>query len=1471
LAVNTILITEYDDEEFKHIEGTETLAKEVADLFRRFKLTSDRPAVVAQGRLDREQLKSAMKNWAPSPLGSVVYWLGHGDGPSPGRLVHSNADSALRSDGVQPAELADHLNVLGQDTPFIILILEACETDEYVNNLRQRLREYTHKCPVLILYSSDTVTVPRSVLKVLSSHLTFQLHAPEIFLADIRSQFDKQSGPTGIAADGLNVGDAALLNPDPLPPGQTVDVMLRLLDLVDELTEDEREHFFRRAQSTTFRPRVDSEPEITGELTWNFEGRDLERQRVRDWIDDDRPLCVVQGAGGQGKSAFLGDIVTRCRPELAQALARADLMTFDPTWQDVGHQKRTIAINATGLTTTRLVQRALEELGADSFAAPYSDSTDPRDPNEIDNGDGVEYFLTLIADAVNNALNEQVLFIIDGIDEMQDPHEGARVVSALATTTNTKLLVATRDQPNDGQTFLQYASSSLTQVLRDGHPAGAVLEVPLETDPDAINRYLRRRLTNEVPEAPAQDDIGRQVSDFLHAQLILEEVVAEPAWLTEGSLADVADFDIADLYKSMFGRLEDTNPAFKTIFQACALAQGRGIPALDDVWLTTARALAGHTGTQSEQSEHGKDGLTAETLSDFIHVAKAHIRVDVEHGQTVFRPAHSLLREALLSTIIDVQGVHSILAKVCAEQAANPNGNTRTGVTNAYYRHAATMHARQSAARQGWWEIDLLGADAWRHLDQRRVVEDAMRDLFGRTTIPSGVEKAILSNHHTQLGPAAAVEGWTQALRDGHRRAKRDRDPETTYSARVRWARSIARQPVFLSLPGHRGRITAIRQTELGPDEPGLLVGTSRGDVWLWNLQTAGLVGTLDGLNSPVFALGSSVTEAGLIVAAADSSGRLAAWAARDQRQLWNIDAIKDAADLTRTRSQSGANPVTALELHRLHDGALCVITVHEDRVQIFDIDTNRRIMPASMLPSAAPRFAPQIAIGAADHQGRHTVAVPARDVPGYYPLTIDDLGDAWGITRHDLIALAAESVAIKAHPTVPNTFRHLTSNGQVGRSNPDSVRPQAKSARRNAVDDTEDTTASITPISTGDVAVDATVLTHANADPHTGLVQIHINKNGQHREVHASHGSKPSALTIVERRDQKPLVATGASDRTVRVWDPYSAPASHTGDTEKVGAGGNVRLVSHVHSLPAGNRETLALTADSQGRIQFIQGSTGRLIETPDFKRPVTNLASSTNNPGQSVIAAALRDGAVHLWRQQGTDKPKRHSQLLNLGGGARVDVNAAGTHLVVINNDGHVGLWEQGTKNALIQEAFLEDRTETPLSVKLHTPFDDLAVIAIITKTLVQAIEVETTRHRRRVTKFAEPHGIADLTAHSLYTNHHHIGLLAGTGDGQTHTVPDIWVPKNHIAVSNRKTIPVMNLQQPVTAIHALMTPEQPITITACGAHGRVRTAQSHTAHGVHTIELGQPITAVHTHRRGQLLAALLGGVALLDLHTR
>lgn len=1390
MVVNAVVVTEFD--EYETITLSVDVADSVVEIFESFGIGHDPSTDRVQGRIEKSELEIATRCWRHSEAGSVVYWLGHGRGPDPSRLLDSSSVFTRSNDGIAADDLIDDLFRIGQESDFIIIILEACRSRQFVQDLKKGLEARPNfKCATLILYSNERVTNPHDVLTELRQILDDVFGAePEFYLARLQAEFVIRSKEMSVASESLNISDEVLRRTAHVPAGQTLDVHRRLRKVLGLLNADEREHFVSKAQSAG-----------SGELTWNFEGRNHERQTVLTWLEDDTsPICIVRGEAGQGKSAFLGDIITRCRPDLTDALIQAGLMTRVDTWNEISHKVLPISINASGLTTEQLVERALRDLGESS----------PADT-------GIDELLLLIEKVVE-PLDHRVVFIIDGVDEMQDPIEGARIIGALSSRRGLKVLVACRDTPNEGQQFFAFVHADLVQSILETAIVGQAVEIVLRPDPEAIERYFRRRLQSHLVTRALPERLDLPVKDFLHASVLVREIACDPEWLDDWELlVDLVTEGLVELYDLMLRRLSAENQAFIPLFYACALSQGRGLPIAGDVWLTIARAV-----------DSNCNGIDQKTLADFLNATEQYLRVDIDHDQTVYRPGHSLLRAFLLSKLTDVSSYHRLLATVCASQVGD-------GSSNVYYRHAATMHARRSK-REGWWAIDRIAPPVWNLLDHQRVVEDAMRDLFGRTRMPSGVEDLVLSHHFAaHLGRAERVEGWSQAVRRGTYKA-----PETARQGKaawLRWARDVIRQPVFLSLPGDRGRVTAIREALLGPDESGLLVGTARGDVWLWNLASGGVVTTFKGLAGGIFAVASVPDpEHGLVVIAGDDTGQLAAWSAKSRRQLWtspvSVHVGEDGQNADRSGPVLGVAPV---DLHSVAEGA---VVVTSDQLCLVSF------LEGSLVATARAKgltFGSSVASFLRE-DGVPMIVVSTEDNQGVATFEVGPVANGWTLRQRDFITLPSQLKSLRHLHETPNTFQLLLSDGEVMQWTP-GTRPQRSLPPDGG------------PITLGDVSGSTTGLIDVGVDKVSNFLQIRRNDaDGTRSQVIASHGGKPTAVQVIDRPGGRALAASGGSDRTVRVWDPYSSGSEGTRNTS---------LFKRVLALPAGGGKTLGVVVTQDGNVQFLDGSNARVIRSWPLQSGTTSLASSTGSPGRALIAAGTLAGDVHLWKQSGVDRPQKLMLPRNFGGRVVIDVDPSGELVATATSDGSVTVWVQTRQLDQKFEAHLELSHVT--EVRVLKPFEDLVVVILLTQDGVHSLEFSLERSRWVERQRHVPHRLPRSLSFSMYAAETRIGLLSGAADGQVHSIPRLWTPKAGLSTEDCGAPRSLRLRQPVTAIHAHMSGDGTVVVAA-GAYGRIVRSWLHEHVSRRKLDLGQHIASVSAWDEENLLAAVQGGVAFL-----
>lgn len=1404
MGVNAVLVTEYDNYDDITFSEGEDYAAAVASIFCSFGIERDPGVEPLRGRVSATELNTAVKAWSYSTTGTVVYWLGHGAGPgtpqSPGRLLHSASAREDTHDGLLHGPLADGLAKLDGNTKLVVLIIEACRIDAFVRALKECLREKSqYTCPTLILSSPQMVTSPGIVLGVLQEVLDGVFGADmEISLSDIGSEFEKRRYLKNVEPELLNVGDASLTRSVQLPTGQTLDVHRRLRAVVDALPPDERHHFVNKAQSAG-----------SGELTWNFEGRDEERRAVRSWLDtDDAPICIVRGDAGQGKSAFLGDIVTRSRPELCEALVQADLMTAVDSWTDLGTPNTVISINASGLTTRRLLDRVLEGLGESADTDADTDRSLQRVAAQVASTD------------------ELVFFIIDGIDEMQEPIEGARFIGTLSAKCKAKVLVACRDTPNEGRQYLSFVHPDLVQAIADAAHTGKTLTITLRADEGAIVRYIQNRLAPLDDGLVIPDHSHVAATDFLHARLLVDEIIAEPDFLDDDLLGELLQEDLAGLFDVMLDRLKRLNPVFIPIFQACALSQGRGLPMADDVWLTMAREVAA-----------SDEGLDHDALASFLRVAEPYLRIDVEFEQTVYRPAHSLLRDHLLSTLEGAPAhYHANLARLCAMHvgAAKPN---------AYYRNAATLHAKGSH-RTGWWEIDRIKPPVWPLLEPSRVVEDAMRDLFGRAKMPSGVEELVLRHHiSAEFGGSRAVEGWAQAVRLGSYQNGRGGEAPRE-SPRLHWARDIVRQPLFLSLTGHRGRVTAIEDARLGPDESGLLVGTSRGSVYLWNLASGGLVAEFEGLQRSVTSLCSVADTAhGLVVLGADSTEVITAWSAKTRRVLWT-----DAHDPPPTARRPGnrlADKAAAANAAAISMIAVSprgnvspVVVVSEHTIRVVDVHTGKDL--CACRPSRW-RLGPSVAVSD-DVTGTRTIVIGTADEAGLVELNLQTARRGLKLTVPRFIELPAALMSIRLMQDARGGFRLLLSQGQLQR-----WAPGSRLRAEFPIEPCE-------VVRLSDVSSSPTGLTDVCVIDRPDSLVLRVVDGDRRDQIVASHGGASTALRVIDREDGRAVVASGGSDRTVRIWDPYSV-----GD-RKYARGGDAQSVL---AVGAAGGNTLAVVARQGGTLQFVDGSSARTIKEFPLGSTIVNLSSSVDNPARALIAAGTLSGQVHLWRQNNLHRPVKQEFVAHFSDRVVVDVDPTAEFVAAATTGGVVALWRQTRQTDLVAE--MQFPASHVTNVKVVHPYDNLAAIFVVTYTKVYMFSVPLPL--KRSTDVQRTEGAFDGSARvsHLYTNGRGIGLVSGANDGQVHILPQLWTGKNGLDFDNRTSPRSMNLRQPISAIQALPHEASRRVLVVGGAYGALAKSNDAFRGPLSIVEFGQHISSVSAHGPA-VLAAVQGGVVSL-----
>ncbi|MDR1077414.1 MAG: hypothetical protein LBL55_01860, partial [Propionibacteriaceae bacterium] len=164
--------------------------------------------------------------------------------------------------------------------------------------------------------------------------------------------------------------------------------------------------------------------------------------------------------------------------------------------------------------------------------------------------------------------------------------------------------------------------------------------------------YLKARLRRRLPTVPPDliDQTVKQVAavadqPFLYARLAASKIESEKdpsAFMAavNHDLPSALGQNCAIVFRRALDQIQASAPTNRFILQALALSQGRGLPEIDTIWTTVARAL----GAPVEVAPKATTEL-------FNSHARDYFIGDLYHGQTVFRFAHRTFAEAVLEEL----------------------------------------------------------------------------------------------------------------------------------------------------------------------------------------------------------------------------------------------------------------------------------------------------------------------------------------------------------------------------------------------------------------------------------------------------------------------------------------------------------------------------------------------------------------------------------------------------------------------------------------------------------------------------------------------------------------------------------------------------------------------------------------------------------------------------------------------------
>jgi len=175
---------------------------------------------------------------------------------------------------------------------------------------------------------------------------------------------------------------------------------------------------------------------------------------------------------------------------------------------------------------------------------------------------------------------------------------------------------------------------------------------------------------------------------------------------------------------------------------------------------------------------------------------------------------------------------------------------------------------------------------------------------------------------------------------------------------------------------------------------------------------------------------------------------------------------------------------------------------------------------------------------------------------------------------------------------------------------------------------------------------------------------------------VPLSQGGQLLATAVAFSHDDT-LLATGASDGTVRLWNP--ATGRQVGQT--LHASTQHTIVRSVAFSPHGK---LLAAGVGDGTVRLWNPATGRLVGVLQTGTgPSTGVQAVAFSPDGTLLAAACGDGTVHLW-SLATRRPVAtlHATTSTVYGTPAVAFSPGGKLLVAGSADGTVRAWNPATR---------------------------------------------------------------------------------------------------------------------------------------------------------------------------------------------
>jgi WD40 repeat protein len=625
---------------------------------------------------------------------------------------------------------------------------------------------------------------------------------------------------------------------------------------------------------------------------WWFAGRHTALLDITAWLhhpDPSRPLQVVTGNPGSGKTAVLGLIAAITHPLRRAtvplpALGLPAAAVPDPHAVDV-------AIYAQSLTTDQVL--------AGIAAAVRSRAATPGQ---------------LLEELIGRATPLTVL--VDALDEATDPdHLIGRLLRPLAdhAAGRLRLLVGTRD-------FLLDRLGLQREDTVD-------LDADRYADLPALTTYAARGLIEANPDSPYR----RETPQLLRAAADAVAEAAHPSFLvariTSATLA--AQDRAADpheaawrrslprlpgeaMHRDLETRLGDNAAKVRDLLRPLAFAEGQGLP-WEDIWAAVASRAAG----------------TAYTDEDLLWLrqhAGSYVVEATEDSRSTYRLYHQALADHLQDGI-DATALHRAIAEVLLARVPRSIEGARdwTRVHPYTVRHLATH-----AARAG--EIDALIADAdyLVHAEPAALLLALHQTITDAGALTAAVYRCSADVHH-DLPPSRRRQVLAaDAARFRAPRLQRDLSAPLTWQPR--WATGQQADPALLAtFTGHTQRVRAVACTHLD-DRPVAVTTSHDHTARVWDLATGAELTTFTGHTGRVLAVACTHLNGRPVAVTTSHDGTARVW--------------RFVIDMAHSPAASGHSEEILAAASSVLDGRPVAVTTSDDRTaRVWDLATGDELI----------------------------------------------------------------------------------------------------------------------------------------------------------------------------------------------------------------------------------------------------------------------------------------------------------------------------------------------------------------------------------------------------------------------------------------------------------------------------------------------------------------------------------------------